>query len=116
MRVLLIEDDRNLRKILKEELERHSFEVFEADNGKNAIDIFAAIFPDVAILDVGIPFLSGDKLAAEFKHFNKKCRIVAISGSSEKLTIAKSHGADAVLIKPFTAEDLLQVIAPLAKV
>lgn len=105
--ILLVEDDNDLRAMLKSSLEKKKYVVMEASNGREAMLKFKPILTDLVITDLLMPEQDGIGLIMELKKIKPDIRVIAISGGgkagpSNYLNIAKTLGADAVLAKPFS--------------
>jgi two-component system, OmpR family, alkaline phosphatase synthesis response regulator PhoP len=96
MRILLAEDEENIRDVVKLNLELEGYEVVEAVNGKEAVHLFQEQHFDALILDVMMPEMNGFDTAAD--------RIAGLK-----------KGADDYLTKPFTLEELLLRVQNLLK-
>ena len=117
-KILLIEDDHDLRKMLCKLLEREHYEVIEASNGIEALVKVQAITPDVVITDIIMPEQDGIGTINELKKRNKDVKIIAISGggrmlSEDYLQIAEMLGARYTFAKPFDNSELLNKISEL---
>ena len=58
-RILIVDDEKNYRELISLFLKSEEYEVFEASNGKDALELFGSIGPDLVILDVMLPDISG---------------------------------------------------------
>ena len=112
-RILIVDDERELRSVLHEFLEEDGFDVFEAGNGRDALDLLRATTIDLAIVDLFMPGMDGLELLSELRKQDAAPKIVAISGGSETqsgdipLEVACRLGASVGLAKPFDFEILL---------
>src|SRR5687767_5921761 len=111
-RILLIEDDNQLRPLLLGMLKRAGHEVIEAINGKAGILAFHASEPDVVITDLVMPEKDGLEIIIELRRAFPKIRVIAMSGGIELtklnlLPIAQKLGAVSTLAKPFRPQQLL---------
>lgn len=110
--ILLIEDDRELRAMLKAALVRKEFTVIEAENGKEALTQFKPGITDLVITDLIMPEEDGLKVIMKIREKKPEIKVVAISGGGKAgpgsyLSLAKALGADAVFPKPFSVADLI---------
>jgi DNA-binding response OmpR family regulator len=113
--ILLIEDDRELRIMLKTALIRKDFTVIEAENGKEALLQFKPGITDLVITDLIMPEEDGLKVIMKIKEKKPGIKLVAISGGGKAgpgnyLSLAKALGADAVFPKPFSIADLISKV------
>ena len=71
VKVLVVDDERNLVKLLRSYLEREGFEVHEALDGKTALEVARAVDPDVVILDWMLPGLDGVEVLRDLRRFSE---------------------------------------------
>ncbi len=119
-RILIIEDDIELRENLKEILEYKNFEILTADDGKSALKILENTMVDLIISDILMPNLDGLGILSEIKLLKgfENTPFILLTGkaSREDQRYGFEQGADDYLIKPVSAEVLLNaVIASLEK-
>jgi response regulator RpfG family c-di-GMP phosphodiesterase len=117
MRLLLVDDDRGLRKLLRTTFEVFDIEVDEADSAGVALERIASRRPDVVVLDVHMPGMSGLELCRKLKTEEDTAEIgvVLLTGSdADTPENADAAGADAFLRKPFSPLELLSVTERLA--
>ena len=116
--ILLVEDDKELREMLKMSLLRSGFTVMEAENGKEAIGHFKPLLTDLVVTDLIMPEEDGLKVIIKLKELKPSIKIIAISGGGKAgpasyLNLAKALGADAIYTKPFSINDLVAKIEEL---
>lgn len=117
MRILLVEDEEQIRKLIKMNLELEGFEVVSVDNGRKAIDIIEGQHFDLMILDVMLPEVDGFQICQKVRLNNTKVGIIILSAkdtSQDRITGLK-YGADDYLTKPFNLEELLLRVSNLLK-
>ena len=115
MRLLLVDDDAGLRALLRTTFEVVDVELSEAENAAEALDVIARRPPDVIVLDVDMPGMSGIDLCRRLKS-DPKTRDIAVmllSGVDDVRGVDGS-GADAFLRKPFSPLDMLAAVERLA--
>jgi DNA-binding response OmpR family regulator len=108
LNILIIEDDRKLRSLIGDSLEKYGFSVTLTDDFKNIEQEFARISPDMVILDISLPYYDGYFLCRVFRR-KSKIPIIIISAKSspaEQLT-GLELGADDYITKPFDTEVLI---------
>lgn len=107
--ILLAEDEPSLAQIIKESLETRNFEVFHAENGKRALEIFQEKKPDILVLDVMMPIKDGFTLAKEIRQENNQIPIIFLTAKSQTKDVLEgfSHGGNDYLKKPFSMEELI---------
>jgi len=109
MRVLVVEDDLALQSQLQTLLEKKGYAVDVASNGEEAI-YFATEFPlDVAVIDLGLPDISGIEVIKRLRGKQVQCPIIILTARSrwEEKVEGLEAGADDYLVKPFHNEELL---------
>ena len=117
MRLLLVDDDQGLRALLRTTFEVFDIEVDEAESGEAALERIAARRPDVIVLDVKMPGMSGLELCKALKtnESTADIGIVLLTGSEGgSAEAADAAGADSFLRKPFSPLELLAVTERLA--
>ena len=116
--VLIVEDEKDLREMLKTSLIRRKYIVLEAENGKEAIAHFKPSVTDLVVTDLIMPDEDGLKVIIKLRELKPSIKIIAISGGgkagpSSYLNLAKALGADAIFSKPFSINDLIAKIEEL---
>jgi CheY-like chemotaxis protein len=111
-RILLAEDQQDVRELTKLLLDMDEHIVTEAVNGKEALDLFAPDRFDLVITDYLMPLMRGDELARSIKRLAPSEPVLMITGSAAELGSIQTS-ADAVLNKPFRFEELRQAVAQL---
>lgn len=108
-KILIIDDEADIRFLLKRALTSHKFSVIEAGNLKQGLEMCSQNEPDIIILDVNLPDGNGIYYARKFK--NDKNIVIFISADNDKLAEGyKELGANGFLKKPFVINQLLEVI------
>jgi DNA-binding response OmpR family regulator len=116
--ILIVEDDRELREMLKVSLTRHKYSILEAENGKDAIAHFRPAVTDLVVTDLIMPEEDGLKVIMKLRELKPGLKIIAISGGGKAgpgsyLNMAKALGADAIFSKPFSINELISRIESL---
>lgn len=108
VRVLVVEDEENLRNLLKGYLKREGFEVYEVADGDLAIEVAHSAEPDVVILDWMLPGRDGMEVLREIRRFSKAyvLMLTARAEETDKIVGLRS-GADDYLTKPFSPDELV---------
>ncbi len=108
-RVLVVEDDKNLGKVLTDYLTSKNYLVQLAEDGEIGFDFFTNNDYDIIILDVMMPKKDGFSLAKDIRKMNKDIPIIFLTAKSHKENIIKAFnlGADDYLTKPFSIEELI---------
>jgi DNA-binding response OmpR family regulator len=120
VRVLLVDDDEEVREMTRDALGIDGFEVIEAGDGREARLLFEAEPADVVVTDLYMPGEDGLELIEELRRFIPRVPIVAVSGGGTKgetfsLDAATALGADAVLHKPYGMAELAATIRRLVE-
>ena len=110
--ILIVEDDNDLRTMLKVSLSRRRFTVLETENGKEALTHFKPSVTDLVITDLIMPDEDGLKVIMRIRELKPSIKIIAISGGGKAgpgsyLNLAKALGADAIYSKPFSVNDMI---------
>lgn len=114
-RILVIDDEELARFTVREILESAGHEVVEARDGVEGLAMQRAQRCDLVVTDVIMPRKEGVEMIIEMKQEQPALRIIAISGGGRTrnldfLKLAKEFGADKVLAKPFSADDLIGAV------
>lgn len=115
-RVLIVDDNADMRLGVQLVLERAGYEVATAANGARALELLRRAPPDVLITDIFMPEADGLETIARCKKEFPAVKIVAISGGGDRvrskkyLSTAEVAGADAMLPKPFETAVLLETL------
>ena len=104
-RILLVEDDENVREITKIMLENQGYIVVTAENGKNALDIYNDSF-DLVLTDIIMPVMGGEKLIEKLMEINPQIKCLAMTGYSD---VNVPEGVN-ILIKPMTTSKLVNYV------
>src|SRR5437764_2645263 len=106
--VLLVEDERQLRELVRSYLERAGFMVLSTGSGAEAISMFGSAAPDLVVLDLGLPDVPGEAVAREVRAAGTTPVLMLTARSSEEDRIAGLElGADDYVTKPFSPRELV---------
>jgi two-component system, OmpR family, KDP operon response regulator KdpE len=108
LKVLVIDDEPPIRKLLRMGLGTQGYEILEAPNGKAALELMAGD-PDLIILDLGLPDIQGHELLRMLRARNERVPIVVLSSRGDEAgkVQALDLGADDYVTKPFGMDELL---------
>ena len=107
-RVLVVDDEPEIRRFLRASLKTHQHEVIEADHGMKAISLVREDCPDLMILDLGLPDMDGVEVTRRVRAWSQVPIIILSVRSREVEKIeALNAGADDYLTKPFSVGELL---------
>jgi len=108
MKVLIAEDDENIRRGLAEILRAEGYDTVEAEGGDAAVRLFASEQPDFVCLDIMMPGLSGYDVCRKIRE-TSRVPIVFISAKSEEIdkVVGLELGADDFIVKPFGVKEVI---------
>ena len=108
-KVLYVEDELFLGKIVKESLESRQYDVVMESDGANVLSIFQQVKPDICVLDVMLPNKDGFTLAEEIRDVNQTVPIIFLTAKTqtEDLVRGFSTGGNDYIRKPFSMEELI---------
>ena len=115
-KILLVDDEADLLQFIKYHLESFGYEVAMVASGEEALYWLEKNIPDLILLDLGLPKISGEEVCKEIKSNNKLKHIPVIIYSAKACDIsgeARQICADDCMVKPFEARDLLVKIKKL---
>jgi two-component system, OmpR family, KDP operon response regulator KdpE len=108
LRVLVVDDEPPIRKLLRMGLNAQGYQILEATNGKTALEMLGQA-PDLIILDLGLPDVEGHDLLRTIRARNESVPIVVLSSRGDEVgkVQALDFGADDYVTKPFGMDELL---------
>lgn len=107
-RILVVEDDCQIRNFIKYIIEKEGYKLFNACNGENALSIIVSEKIDLIILDLGLPDFDGIKIIEKIREWSEVPIIVVSARDQDKdKVLALDTGADDYITKPFSASELL---------
>jgi DNA-binding response OmpR family regulator len=117
--LLVVDDDKAVRMMLRKMLETDSHDVVTAQNGIDALTCLRKQLPDIVILDIIMPEKEGFETIVEIRRDYPTLKIIAISeggsiGATNYLKLAKTLGAKLTLEKPILMKELLAAVRQLA--
>lgn len=108
IKILLIEDEISIRRFLKVALESAAFQVIEATSGHEGLGLAISHNPDLIILDIGLPDISGFELIPKLREwYNRPILVLTVYDQEDEKVRALDLGADDYLTKPFGVPELL---------
>jgi two-component system KDP operon response regulator KdpE len=109
VRVLVVDDEPPIRRLLRTSLSAHGYEVTEAATGLAALNEVSAAEPDVIVLDLGLPDIDGQELVKTLRDKGSATPIVVLSsrGDEKGKVEALDLGADDYVTKPFGVDELI---------
>lgn len=111
MRILVVDDDENIREILKDLLTASGHQVYLSNNGEEALEIFFKQNPDLVFTDLGMPGISGWEVNRRIKEIHPDKPVVIVSGWGAQISEeeVRNSKVDLILSKPFTLDQITEV-------
>lgn len=108
LKILIADDEIDIRNLLMEQLGAKDYEVFAASNGVEAFKLFQEKQPDLALLDIMMPMMDGMTLLSKIRE-TSDMPVIFISARGEEYdrVLGLTQGADGYLVKPFSQRELL---------
>ena len=107
-RILVIEDDSQIRKLLRVSLGAHGYDVDEARSGQDGVNQVASFKPDLIILDLGLPDIDGKEVIRRIREWSQIPIVILSARDQEREKVeALDAGADDYVTKPFGVSELL---------
>ena len=108
-RILIVEDDKEIRAGIEIYLKNQGYEVFQAENGKEGLKIVEEKEIHLAILDIMMPVMDGVTMLMKLREMGKEFPVIMLSAKSEEVDkiLGLNMGADDYVTKPFTPMELL---------
>ena len=107
-RVLVIDDEPQIRKLLRISLEKKDFSVHEASTGFEGLQAIQSVRPDIILLDLNLPDMEGSKVLADIRSWSSiPVLIISVRNLEGDIVSLLDGGADDYLTKPFNVEELV---------
>jgi len=107
-RILVIDDERPIRRFLRVSLEAHGYVVVEAETGRRGIEAAALEGPDLIILDLGLPDMDGKAALTRIREWSQiPILVLSVRASEAEKVAALDAGAQDYVVKPFGIQELL---------
>jgi len=118
-RILIVEDQPDICKLIRMTLEFSDFEIHEANDGESGLNMARAVSPHVMLLDVMMPgLLDGYQVCTRIKQdpAMKHIKVIMLTarGQASDLEAGQAAGADAYLVKPFSPLELIDRVEAMA--
>ena len=108
VRILIIEDEPQMRKFLAASLDSEGYRTIETDNGKEGLSLARTHNPDLVLLDLGLPDIDGMEVTQGLREFSvKPIIVISARGQEDDKVRALDVGADDYLTKPFGTSELM---------
>lgn len=111
--ILIVDDSKTSRSLLKELLENNGFSVVgEAADGENGFKLYKDLRPDLVTMDITMPKMDGIECLSLIKHYDDEAKVIMITslGEREKMVEALKRGAEDFVTKPFDSIRVLETI------
>jgi two-component system KDP operon response regulator KdpE len=106
--ILVVDDEPQIRRVLRATLSNNGYDVIEAKDGQEAIEMVVRWHPDLILLDVNMPEMSGLEACSKIRlSFNGPIIMVTVRNSERDKVLALDSGADDYVVKPFATGELL---------
>ncbi len=107
-RILVVDDEEKILNIVRLYLEKEGYSVFTSTNGKEALEAFGVYNPDLVILDLMLPDLSGEEVCKRIR-LSSKTPIIMLTAKADETHILNGFGigADDYVVKPFSPRQLM---------
>ena len=116
-RIMIVDDDPNIRELVCAMLKRGGFEACEAKDGRDALQKITNENPDLAIIDLMMPNMDGYELCRRLRQYYENLPVLMLTAKAELSSKAKGFGvgADDYLTKPFEGDELLMRVRALLR-
>nr|WP_072514344.1 response regulator transcription factor [Ndongobacter massiliensis] len=117
IRILLVEDEESIRKFTKINLEMAGFQVLEAETGERGVAVALLEKPDIVVLDLMLPGISGYEVCEQLRTKMPKIGIIMLTAKSQEVDriLGLEKGTDDYMIKPFNPKELVLRVKSLAR-
>ena len=112
-KILVVDDESLIRRLIKEQLTNAEHNVFLADNGRSGLKTMEAENPDLIITDIVMPDMEGLEFIIKLRKIKKNVPVIAMSGNAvgmDNLDTAEAFGANEVIVKPFDMDVLAELV------
>lgn len=110
-RILVIDDDPSTRSVLADVFDEARFDVRMAASGEEALELIESWPPDLILVDLGMPFMTGEEFAERYRAtVSPQAPMIVISGAREAMVRGAEMGARSVLDKPFDLDVLVTLV------
>ena len=113
-KVLVVENEKFIHQIINFSLRRKGYEVFQAENGAEGLELYEKVKPvDVILLDLVMPVMDGYEFLKRFRLLDKETHVIMLTSktSPSDLKISMALGANDYVIKPFEVNSLVKKIS-----
>jgi CheY-like chemotaxis protein len=117
MKILIVDDSKLSRSMVKQILDKENHTYFEARDGDEAIELYIQEKPDLVLLDLTMPGMNGLAVLERLRQISSRAKIIIASADIQEITRkeALKLGAAAYITKPFQAQDLRGIVEKFGK-
>lgn len=116
MKILVVDDEENILQVIKAYLEKNNYIVYEADTGRGAIHLFETLHPDLIVLDLMLPDMTGEEVCRMVrKTSNVPILMLTAKSSEDDMVNGLMIGADDYITKPFSPREMLARVISLLR-
>jgi len=117
LKILVVDDDKNIRRLIEAHLSRAGFDVVLARHGQEALDVMDTMLVDMVVADIMMPYIDGYELVSDIRHMDDKIPILMITAKDafEDKKRAFGIGADDYITKPIDFDEMLLRISALLR-
>jgi two-component system chemotaxis response regulator CheY len=111
-RVMIAEDSQFVRMRLSKLLVAHDYQVVEAQNGEEAVQVYHKLKPDVVLMDIAMPIKNGMWALSQIRRFDPQARIIMLTALNQEAIVlrAMQAGAKDFLTKPYESAQVLRTL------
>lgn len=112
-KILIVDDSKTSRRFLRNMLEKAGHEiVYEAVNGREGVDKYKELHPDIVTMDITMPVLDGIDAVSEIMDYDKEAKVIMVTAAGQKnnMVEALKKGASDFIQKPFESDVILEVV------
>lgn len=116
-KILIIEDEESIRKLLKVNLEMENYEVEEAESGEKGLELYKSFRPDIVLLDIMLPGIDGFEVCKYLREEKRELGIIMLTAKNQDMDKIQGleAGADDYVSKPFNPKELVLRIMSLER-
>ncbi len=112
-KILIVDDSKTSRRFLRNMLEKAGHEiVYEAANGREGVDKYKELHPDIVTMDITMPVLDGIDAVSEIMDYDKEAKVIMVTAAGQKSNMVEAlkKGASDFIQKPFESDVILEVV------
>lgn len=112
MKVMIVDDSPMIHKLLKKEIEKNGHQVvFIASNGKEAVENYMNLKPDLVFMDLTMPVMEGDQAYKEINKIDSNCKVVFLTALGDnKELFENDKNIIRIIKKPFKPDEIKEIL------